>query len=167
MAFELMAARGFDAVTVEEIASQSNVSPSTVYRYFGTKEALVLSAQRPLELVERVGRDGSQRSSLAAFARAATKVWGADESAHVELGLLQTNPALLAAWERQLLDQRAALAEVYAARRSAKAVGTRDQATAAASLAVLMTMLLKWQASGGGRKNLDKVLTKSFAALSV
>ena len=71
-AFELMSANGFDSVTVEQIAAQSAVSPSTVYRYFGTKEALVLSAQRPAKLVERVARDESPRSNLAAFSRAAS-----------------------------------------------------------------------------------------------
>ncbi len=164
-AFELMSASGFDAVTVEQIAAQSAVSPSTVYRYFGTKEALVMSAQRPARLVERIGRDDSLRTNLAAFSRAASKVWGADESVPVELELVQANPPLVAAWERQLLDQREPLAEVFATRRAAKSVGTRDHVAAAAALAVLMTMLLRWQATGGGRKALDKLLTKAFALL--
>lgn len=167
VAFELMSTRGFTAVTVEQIAAQSSVSPSTVYRYFGTKEALVLSAQRPTRLVERVARDDSTRSGLAAFTRAAAKVWGTDESAPVELALVRANPDLVAAWERQLLDQRTALAESLSTRRGAASVGTRDQANAAAALAVLMTMLLTWQDKGGGRKALDKLLTKSFAALGV
>lgn len=33
---------GFDQVTIEHIAEHAEVSPSSVYRYFGTKEALVL-----------------------------------------------------------------------------------------------------------------------------
>ena len=167
MAFELMSTNGFSSVTVEQIAVRSSVSPSTVYRYFGTKEALVLSAQRPTTLVERVARDTSTRSGLAAFARAATKVWGGDESAPVELALVQANPDLVPAWERQLLDQRTALAESFSTRRGAKSVATRDHANAAAALAVLMTMLLKWQAAGGGRKALDKLLTKAFGGLDI
>jgi AcrR family transcriptional regulator len=167
IAFELMSTNGFDAVTVEQIAARSNVSPSTVYRYFGTKEALVLSGHRPTRLVERVQRDDSTRTALAAFARAASRVWGNDDAAAVELALVRANPALVVAWERQLLDQRVALAESLARRRGAESTGTRDLANAAAAVAVLMTMLLKWSEEQGGRKSLDKLLTKAFAALEI
>ena len=168
VAFELMSANGFTAVTVEQIAAQSNVSPSTVYRYFGTKEALVLSADRPTKLVERVARDVTERTALAAFTRAASRIWGNDESAAVELALVHANPALVVAWERQLLDQRTALAASLAARRGANSAGTRDRANAAAALAVLMTMLPKWQAgTPADRKSLEKLLTKAYGALEV
>lgn len=41
-AIELFEDRGFDQVRVEEIAAAAEVSPSTVYRYFRTKEGLVM-----------------------------------------------------------------------------------------------------------------------------
>lgn len=41
-ALTLFEQHGFDRVTIEEVASAAEVSASTVYRYFGTKEGLVL-----------------------------------------------------------------------------------------------------------------------------
>jgi AcrR family transcriptional regulator len=41
-AFELFSDHGFGRTTVEQIAAAAEVGPSTLYRYFPTKEALVL-----------------------------------------------------------------------------------------------------------------------------
>ncbi|PID53113.1 MAG: TetR family transcriptional regulator, partial [Micrococcales bacterium] len=35
VALELISSKGFDKVTVEEVAAAAEVSPSSIYRYFG------------------------------------------------------------------------------------------------------------------------------------
>jgi AcrR family transcriptional regulator len=48
-ALRLFVEQGFDAVTVEAIAESAGVSRATVFRYYGTKEAIVF-ANHPREL---------------------------------------------------------------------------------------------------------------------
>lgn len=45
-AYELFAARGFDAVTVAEVAAAAETSVQTVFNYFPTKEDLLLNGRR-------------------------------------------------------------------------------------------------------------------------
>jgi len=42
-ALDLFDERGFSAVTIDQVAAAAEVSPSTVYRLFGTKEGLVVA----------------------------------------------------------------------------------------------------------------------------
>lgn len=42
-ALELFAAKGYDATTMEEIAAAAEISPSTVFRYYPTKAALIIT----------------------------------------------------------------------------------------------------------------------------
>jgi AcrR family transcriptional regulator len=55
-AWKLFGRRGFDAVTVADIARAANVSEKTVFNYFPTKEDLVFGAgmQRTAALIEAV-----------------------------------------------------------------------------------------------------------------
>jgi AcrR family transcriptional regulator len=54
-ALDLFDEHGFPNVTIEEIAEAADVSPSSVYRYFGTKEQLVLWDELDVEFLDAAG----------------------------------------------------------------------------------------------------------------
>lgn len=66
IATELFFERGFDAVTVEEIAAAANVSKVTVFNYFARKEDLFFDREHEVkELVqEALGKKPPEQSSL-------------------------------------------------------------------------------------------------------
>jgi AcrR family transcriptional regulator len=70
-ASRLFAARGFDAVTVTEVARAADVSEMTVFNYFPTKEDLCFAGMEFFEerLVDAVRGRAAGVSALEAFAR--------------------------------------------------------------------------------------------------
>src|ERR671937_1776253 len=67
----LFAERGFEGVTVAEVAREANVSEGTVFNYFPTKEDLFYSGMESFEaaLIEAVRNRPAGESVLAAFRR--------------------------------------------------------------------------------------------------
>ena len=69
-ALDLFDERGFDRVSIEEIADRADVSPSSVYRYFGTKEGIVLYDEIDVNFVEQVEQELADHPPLVAVRRA-------------------------------------------------------------------------------------------------
>ena len=55
VAIDLFERHGFGKVTIEQIARAADVSPSSIYRHFGTKEQLVLWDEYDPMLLDRFG----------------------------------------------------------------------------------------------------------------
>jgi len=59
--YALVEEQGYDATTIEQIAERAEVSPSTVFRYFPTKEDIVLTDELdPILLAELLKRPADE-----------------------------------------------------------------------------------------------------------
>ncbi|HEX3833985.1 MAG TPA: helix-turn-helix domain-containing protein, partial [Solirubrobacteraceae bacterium] len=129
-AFTLFAERGFEAVTVFEIADAADVARATLFGYFHTKDAIVLDVvgdDDPAEIV--AGRPAGTsplhalRAHYVVFARAGAGTARAEPSGTVtppdvagapdlltSVRVITESPTLIAAVNRQRDSQQAALA---------------------------------------------------------
>lgn len=122
-ATELFLERGFDAVSIREVADKADVSPTTVFAYFPQKEALIFDEdddQRE-QLVAAV-RDRPAGTSITAALRAyygtelANTVAGHDDGVVRRfMDLIDSTPALTDYAQRMWLRHEDALVEVIAA----------------------------------------------------
>ncbi|MDT8913197.1 TetR/AcrR family transcriptional regulator [Amycolatopsis sp. PS_44_ISF1] len=118
-AMELFQARGYDAVSVKEVAEAADVSVTTLFNHFPSKEALVFDLDGDVEagLVAAV-RDRGGRSVPAAL-REHLRLRMADRPARPEIAafrsLVEQSPALRAYADRMWLRHETALAEAIAA----------------------------------------------------
>lgn len=62
VALDLFDAHGYRNVTIERVAAAAEVSPSSVYRYFGTKEMLVLYDEADPKVLEAIRTAGGPQT---------------------------------------------------------------------------------------------------------
>jgi AcrR family transcriptional regulator len=151
-ALELFRRRGFEQVTVEDLARAAQVSPATFYRHFGTKEEVVFAYREPFiaalrDAVASIGDDVPRQEHLPRILAAFTS-WL--ESQHELLALqgelVMGQPALL---QRTLAVQRELEAQLASALASLVGEAEPDDATnlaAAVGLAVLRAAVCSWRA---------------------
>jgi AcrR family transcriptional regulator len=123
-AVRLFMARGFDQVTVAEIAREADVSDATVFNYFPTKEDLVYGQMEAFEqeLLDAVRDRPAGQSALAAYAAFVFSVRG--------LLTEQQGPEQVAAWARLVLESPALVSrehEIFARHTAALAKLLADE----------------------------------------
>jgi AcrR family transcriptional regulator len=114
----------FDAVTVDDIAREADVSRKTVFNYFPTKEDLFFSGMEVFEaqLLEAVRERDPDESILTAFVRFVTEPRGllaaddpdAGERLHAISRMIAESPRLLAREQQIYAGYAAALAGLIA-----------------------------------------------------
>jgi AcrR family transcriptional regulator len=147
----LFAERGFDAVTVAEIARAADVSQPTVFNYFPRKEDLVFSGLEGFEdaLLTAIRERPTGQTVFDAFAAFVGEPRGllAADDETVARGLrevsqmISNSPALLAREQEILAHYTASLTELIANETGAGADDPRPAVTAAALIGVHRTLI--------------------------
>lgn len=154
VALATLAQRGFDAVTVEEICAEAEISPATFYRYFGSKEGVIFryeedflnAAARLGELVDpRVPAVDQVRDILR---RCADFFEGQRDIRVVRDRIVMANPVLLR--RTYFVERRfeSTLALALAAARQEGEPSTSSLIDAALSVVVLRLALVAWRDMG-------------------
>ena len=149
VALDLFEERGFDAVTVEEVAEDSEVSPSSVYRYFGTKEQLVLWDELDRDLIEllreavadEVPLDGVRRVVTAAIAGLTPQ---GERRLARRMRLVMATPSVEQASVAQSYTLAEQLGEVLAERLGRPAIDLEVQVFSHALVGGFLGMLHHW-----------------------
>jgi AcrR family transcriptional regulator len=156
VAIDLFEARGFDAVTVEEIADASDVSPSSVYRYFGTKEELVFWDDLEVRtddllaaaFAEPVPLDGVRRLVLTTLDSFDAHD---EELAQRRVALMMSTPELEQAGSARTYALAEGVGRLLAARLGRPAVDLQVQVFAHALTGGLLGMFHHWHGTGFAR----------------
>jgi AcrR family transcriptional regulator len=168
-ALHLFQTKGYEATTVEEIASAAGVSHMTFFRYFPNKHAVVENDDYDPMIAELVRSRPACEEPLTAIR-------------HALVGALQAMPAAeqttILARARLILGEPALRARQFESQRTtrdlfAAAIADREdalpaferQVLAAAALSALAVAIDEWAAHNGAEKLADLV-DRAFAALS-
>ncbi len=167
VAMDLFETRSFAKVTVGDIAKEADVSDSTVYRYFGTKERIVVwdAFDEPFgfELLGRL----AEKSPLVAFhdtARSSLTSRGDTELLLRRVKLIFRTPELQAAAVEQEIEDQVQIAQAILAVVPHVDALTAD-VLAGCCMAALDSALDHWQAADGSEA-LGPLIDRAFEALT-
>ncbi|QVQ52284.1 TetR family transcriptional regulator [Spiractinospora alimapuensis] len=154
-AFRLFAERGYEDTTVADIAAQAGVSHMTFFRYFPTKEDVVLRDDYDPMLEELVRAQPSERPPLRrvrdAVMRAMPEVYERDrEALLLRSRLLLDTPALRARMGESLRGSQIAFERGLCDPPGTEEVPMAVRVVAAACVSVLTTAITIWVEDGGG-----------------
>lgn len=170
VALRLLAAQGFECTTIDQIVEAAGVSRRTFFRYFKSKEDVIIEFLG--DLAGRIGRDLAARpaqepplTALRLALRAATGTIGEHRRKSVALTkLIMGSPALRGRYFDRQADLQRALAAVLAERAGAGAPDLRTELTAAMGVKAFDLALERWAAADGA-EDFGGILDEVFDAL--
>jgi AcrR family transcriptional regulator len=149
-ALRLFREHGYQATTVEKIAEAAEVSASTFFRYFPTKEDVVLQDDMDVRLIEALERQPPELGPVAAVRAAARQMFDSYTAADMDV-LRETTTLTLTVPEirARALDEFArtisGVAEALAKRAGRPADDLAVRTAAGAIIGVIMAITMPWE----------------------
>jgi len=149
-ALRLFREQGYQATTVEQIAAAAEVSPSTFFRYFPTKEDVVLQDDMDARMIEALDRQPAGLSPLGAVRAATREMFAAYTAADVEV-LTQTTALTMTVPEirTRALDEFArtinVIGEAVAKRAGRSPDDLAVRVMAGAIVGAIMSITMPWE----------------------
>ncbi|NGN63764.1 TetR family transcriptional regulator [Streptomyces sp. A7024] len=167
--YRLVQEQGYDATTVEQIAEAAEVSPSTVFRYFPTKEDIILSDEYDPLLADAIRARPADEPPLVALRRAMTDVmrllWEqVTEEVGVRLRLIRAVPQLRARMLEGMDTSTETLLPVLAERSGRPVDDFELRVVVGAVMGALMQALFDW-VDRGGTDDLSETVDRALEVL--
>lgn len=153
-ALQLFTDQGYDSTTVEQIAAAAEVSPSTFFRYYPTKEDVVLTDEYDPMFFDAIRARPAEEPPLTAMHTAMMGLMpqvladGGRETIQ-RLRLVLAIPALRGRVLQSTAETTTILAEALADRGSRHRPDFQDRAAAAAYIGMAVVVLFEWIEHGG------------------
>src|SRR2546430_6822325 len=168
-ALRLFQEQGYEQTTVDQIAAAAEISPSTFFRYFKTKEDVVIEDEYDPLLLKLIAAEPSDRPPLAALRhvlRAAFDTMSAEEldKIYQRTKLQLSVPAL----RMRMLDGFSGnldmLAGAFATQAGREAEEFAVRVFAGAVTGAMLVAILTW-VQAGGKGNLGDLMDQGLAQL--
>ncbi len=148
-ALRLFREQGYHATTVEQIAAAAEVSPSTFFRYFPTKEDLVLQDDMDTRMIEALERQPAGLGPVTAVRVATREVFASYTEADLEeiqqnMALTLSVPEVRARALDEFARTIAVMSEALAKRSGRPADDLTVRTIAGAIIGVIMSITLQW-----------------------
>ncbi|MGV9269478.1 acyl-CoA-like ligand-binding transcription factor [Kitasatospora sp. NPDC003701] len=168
-AYRLIAAQGYESTTVEQIAAAAEVSQSTFFRYFATKEDLVLSDEYdPAMVTALLARPSDEpflqscREAIVGLVRELLQ--HERDELLTRMRLVHSVPALRARMHETANDPQRLYLDVLARRHGVEEPTFAMRITAAAIGAATTETVLRW-AESDGEQDIAELVDRAFALL--
>jgi len=149
-ALRLFREKGYQNTTVEQIAAAAEVSPSTFFRYFPTKEDLVLQDDMDTRMIEALEHQPPEMGPVAAVRAASREMFASYTTADIEIlrettRLTVTVPEVRARAMDEFARTITVVAEAVARRSGHSADDLAVRAVAGAIIGVIMSVTMPWE----------------------